>query len=91
MEKYWDDGLHLSEEGYNWMGGHIADAFIPLAQAHAAPTATAAAAVEAPKPERRRKARGPKVYGDEASVEEEDGDPKKLTKGYVVVRKRDLE
>ena len=29
-ETYWDDGLHLTAEGYDWMGDHIADALIPL-------------------------------------------------------------
>lgn len=29
-EKYWDDGLHMTEEGYNWMGNHIADAFLDI-------------------------------------------------------------
>ncbi|PKS06536.1 hypothetical protein jhhlp_007284 [Lomentospora prolificans] len=83
VEKYWDDGLHLTEEGYDWMGGHIADALIKLILTEK-PKATAA-----PKPERKR--RGPRVYGDEGSLEEEAGDPKKLSAGYVVVRQRDLE
>jgi len=66
------------------MGEHIADALIKIIQAEVVPKPAAVA-----KPERRKKK--PKVYGDEASVEEEEGDPKRLSKGYVVVRKRDLE
>lgn len=31
-EKYWDDGLHLAPDGYDWMGDHIADYLIPVIQ-----------------------------------------------------------
>ncbi|KAG6018589.1 hypothetical protein E4U41_003757 [Claviceps citrina] len=27
-EKYWDDGLHLTAQGYDWMGGHVAEGFL---------------------------------------------------------------
>lgn len=29
-EEYWDDGLHLSPSGYDWMGSLVAKALIPL-------------------------------------------------------------
>lgn len=58
--KYWGDGVHLTEEGYTWMGDHIADALIPL------------------------------VIGDSAKLDEEEDNPKDITRGYVVVRKEDL-
>lgn len=29
-DEYWDDGLHLSPAGYDWMGGLVANALIPL-------------------------------------------------------------
>lgn len=28
--KYWDDGVHLLEAGYDWMGDHIADALLDI-------------------------------------------------------------
>lgn len=58
---YWDDGVHLTEEGYKWMGDQIADALVPL------------------------------VLGDSAKLEEEEETPKGISRGYVVVRKEDLE
>ncbi len=58
---YWDDGVHLTEEGYNWMGDHIADALVPL------------------------------IIGDSAKLEEEEERPKDISRGYVVVRKQDLD
>lgn len=27
---YWGDGLHLTEQGYDWMGEHISDALIKI-------------------------------------------------------------
>ncbi len=27
---YWGDGVHLTEQGYDWMGEHIADALIEI-------------------------------------------------------------
>lgn len=29
-KRYWDDGVHLTADGYDWMGGKIAAALIPL-------------------------------------------------------------
>ncbi|KAL5615350.1 hypothetical protein BROUX41_005398 [Berkeleyomyces rouxiae] len=29
-ELYWDDGVHLTEDGYDWMGGFIADELIRI-------------------------------------------------------------
>ncbi|OAA81785.1 Esterase, SGNH hydrolase-type [Akanthomyces lecanii RCEF 1005] len=58
---YWDDGVHLSEEGYEWMGNHIADALVPF------------------------------IVGDAAKLEEEEEHPKHISKGYVVVRRDDLD
>ncbi|KYK58608.1 hypothetical protein DCS_05625 [Drechmeria coniospora] len=30
QDKYWDDGLHLTADGYWWMGGHIADGLLQI-------------------------------------------------------------
>ncbi|EJP70952.1 GDSL-like Lipase/Acylhydrolase [Beauveria bassiana ARSEF 2860] len=58
---YWNDGVHLTEQGYDWMADHIADALIPL------------------------------VLGDMARLDEEEEHPKGITRGYVAVRKSDLD
>lgn len=29
-DEYWDDGIHLSPSGYDWMGSLVANALIPL-------------------------------------------------------------
>ncbi|OAA73822.1 Esterase, SGNH hydrolase-type [Cordyceps fumosorosea ARSEF 2679] len=61
-QAYWDDGVHLTEEGYDWMGDHVADALIPL------------------------------IIGTDATkFEEEEEVPKNISRGYVVVRKQDLD
>lgn len=83
-DKYWDDGVHLTEDGYAWMGGHIADAMEDLIADNppADPSATG--------PSGKPLARGPRPT-DEVVWEEEEGNPKHLNQGYVVVRKRDLD
>jgi hypothetical protein len=30
--KYWGDGVHLTEDGYDWMGEHIAGTLIDIVQ-----------------------------------------------------------
>lgn len=58
---YWNDGVHLTEDGYDWMADHIADALIPL------------------------------IVADMARLDEEEELPKGISRGYVVVRKQDLD
>jgi hypothetical protein len=78
--KYWDDGLHLTSEGYEWMGEHIADGFL-------AALSTVDDADEPPAPSRSKR---PTRTTDQTVFEEESGNPGKLSEGYVVVRKKDL-
>jgi len=78
-EQYWDDGVHLTADGYDWMGGHVADALIRIIQHERDPLAARKA---------RRLAARP---GDEVVLDEEVGDPNDIRQGYVVVRIRDLE
>jgi hypothetical protein len=79
QEKYWDDGVHMTADGYDWMGGHIADELIRIIHHERDPLASRKA---------RRLAARP---GDEVPLDEEVGDPTDIRQGYVVVRKRDLE
>ncbi|CAJ0546026.1 Ff.00g094990.m01.CDS01 [Fusarium sp. VM40] len=77
--RYWDDGLHLRDEGYDWMGNHIADALIDILWSEGAfeqPTAKSPDLID----------------GDDGFFfDEEDGNPRKINEGYVVVRKKDLD
>ncbi|KAM0564210.1 hypothetical protein ACHAPJ_000420 [Fusarium lateritium] len=80
--RYWDDGLHLRDEGYNWMGNHIADALIDILWREGTfeqPTSS--------------KTADPSdvIVEDEFTFDEEDGNPRNLNEGYVVVRKKDLD
>ncbi|EFZ00327.2 GDSL-like Lipase/Acylhydrolase [Metarhizium robertsii ARSEF 23] len=79
-QKYWDDGLHLTDQGYEWMGGHIADGFLA-----ALPSANGVKPSPAPNSSKR-----PSRTNDSTVFEEETGNPGKLSEGYVVVRKKDL-
>lgn len=67
-EKYWNDGVHLTEAGYDWMGNHIADAFLKIISQDDA-------------------------HGGwfEDTFTEEQGDPRLLEQGYIVIRKKDLD
>lgn len=77
----WDDGLHLTPAGYDWMGSSIADAFMPLLERDqqlyqkAKPTST----------------HSEDTCVDERFSEEEDGSSKDIRAGYVMVRKKDLD
>lgn len=82
-EKYWDDGVHLTGDGYDWMGGHIADHLIPLI------TADPPVEEKPAEPTARRQRR--QRSNDEVVWEEEEGSPKKINQGYVIVRRRDLD
>jgi len=76
----WDDGLHLTPEGYNWMGNHIADALISLLQRNQDTLKARSLSKQEELPE------------EELQIfEEEDGTSKDIRSGYVVVRKRDLD
>ncbi|KAF9880007.1 GDSL-like Lipase/Acylhydrolase [Colletotrichum karsti] len=78
-KRYWDDGVHLTPDGYDWMGGHIADALGNFIELERDPTS--------------RRSQRAKRYKEEdiVSYDEETGDPRSLSEGYVVVRMRDLD
>lgn len=63
------------------MGEHIASHLISVLHKTEAPC---------PAPPKRT-IRIPKGLKDDADIEEEAGDPKRLSKGYVFVRRRDLD
>ncbi|KAI1776567.1 SGNH hydrolase [Hypoxylon cercidicola] len=81
--KYWEtDGVHLSAGGYDLMGEKIAEELIRIMKlADAQETEISSIATDP----RQRKAIEDMIF------EEERGNPRLLSQGYIVVRKRDLD
>ncbi|KAF7562197.1 hypothetical protein G7046_g1955 [Stylonectria norvegica] len=80
-EKYWDDGVHLTDDGYDWMGNHIANHLIGILVAEGSYTS----------PQSKTRKPSAKQARETVSFEEETGNPRNINEGYVVVRKEDLE
>ncbi|KAI5466340.1 SGNH hydrolase-type esterase domain-containing protein [Mariannaea sp. PMI_226] len=80
-EKYWDDGLHLAEDGYDWMGEHIANGLIRILRREG----TLEPATSSHQRQSSKGSQGEALYSEEA------GNPRNLSEGYIVVRKRDLD
>lgn len=82
-EKNWEvDGIHFTADGYDCMGEKIAEALtkiMNLEEAQSTEISTVIADVR-----QRRQI-------EEMILDEEMGDPKRLSQGYIVVRKRDLD
>ncbi|KAI5862606.1 SGNH hydrolase [Durotheca rogersii] len=82
--RYWHmDGLHLTAEGYDLMGERIGGA---LARILHLAEAQGTELVRSPLSRAERRA-----AAERALLEEERGDPKLLSQGYIVVRKGDLD
>ncbi|KAI0196150.1 SGNH hydrolase-type esterase domain-containing protein [Xylaria flabelliformis] len=81
--KYWDmDGLHFQAAGYDFMGEKIGDGLVRILRlAEAQGTDISSIVSDA----RQRKAIEDLIY------EEEMGDPRLLSQGYIIVRKKDLD
>lgn len=81
--KYWDpDGVHLQAAGYDLMGEKIGDALVRILRlAEAQSTDISSIVSDA----RQRKAIQDLIF------EEEMGNPRLLSQGYIVVRKKDLD
>ncbi|KAJ4003451.1 hypothetical protein NW766_012384 [Fusarium irregulare] len=75
-DRYWDDGLHLKEEGYDWMGNHVADAMIDILWHEGTFEQPSEVSV---------------VEEEQLAFDEEDGNPRNIDEGYIVVRKKDLD
>ncbi|KAI0969943.1 GDSL-like Lipase/Acylhydrolase [Xylaria arbuscula] len=81
--RYWNpDGVHLQAAGYDLMGEKIGDALVRILRlAEAQDTDISAVVSDA----RQRKAI------EELIFEEEMGDPRLLSQGYIIVRRKDLD
>ncbi|KAF3769328.1 hypothetical protein M406DRAFT_65618 [Cryphonectria parasitica EP155] len=80
-ERYWDDEIHLTPDGYDLMGEKIAAHLVNLIMP---PGRLQSNGERAPK--KRRLFRD-----DNKNFEEEEGDDSLLDQGYYVVRRKDLE
>lgn len=80
--RYWDDGTHLTPDGYDLMGEKIAAALVELIMppGRLQPSANGA-----------KRRRVMHFRDDEKRFEEESGDEKALDSGWIVVRRKDLE
>ncbi|KAL4730120.1 hypothetical protein ACLX1H_002150 [Fusarium chlamydosporum] len=74
-DRYWDDDVHMQGEGYDWMGNHIADALIDILWSEGT--------FEQPS--------DMIEVEEEFAFDEEDGNPRNINEGYIVVRKKDLD
>lgn len=81
--KYWNrDGVHLTADGYNLMGEKIAEELVRITKlAEAQETEISNIVTDA----------GQRRAIEELIFEEERGNPRLLSQGYIVVRKTDLD
>ena len=84
--RYWDDGVHLKADGYDWMGDHIADKLIPIIREEQLQQRQP----EQPAPKAQSKPKKVRALEDYTVLEEEGGSHSNLNEGYVVIRKKDL-
>ncbi|KAK6083035.1 GDSL-like Lipase/Acylhydrolase [Seiridium cupressi] len=83
QEKYWDpDGLHFTEAGYDLIGEKVAEGLTKILHLEEAQSTEISSIVS--------DARQRKLI-EELMFEEEQGNPKLLSQGWIVVRKRDLD
>ncbi|KAI5926329.1 SGNH hydrolase [Camillea tinctor] len=79
---WWHDGVHMSAGGYDLFGTRVAESLAPIIRlAEAQDTDISDIVTDA----RQRRAI------EDLIVEEERGDPRLLSQGYIVVRRRDLD
>lgn len=86
--RIWEgDGVHLTEAGYDYMGEKIAEALTRIVRlAEAQDTEISSLVPSGVAGARQRRAIEQLIL-----LEEERGDPKLLSQGYIVVRKTDLD
>ncbi|ETS86719.1 hypothetical protein PFICI_00547 [Pestalotiopsis fici W106-1] len=81
--KYWDpDGVHFTEAGYDLIGEKVAEGLIKILHLEEAQSTEISSIVS---DERQRK------LIEELIFEEERGNPRLLSQGWIIVRKRDLD
>lgn len=83
-ERYWDDGVHFTPAGYDRMGNKIGVTFVSMLVREQSDN------------DRTPMGRKRRMFKDDEKVFEEEEDPAEpisagLDKGYIVVRRRDLD
>ncbi|OAA64328.1 lipase, gdsl [Niveomyces insectorum RCEF 264] len=86
-DRYWDDGVHFTAAGYDAMGEKVADAFLGILRREEEAAAADSASRQGVRPARPKKS----FKDDDKPFEEEHGSPQDLRRGYVVVRRADLD
>jgi hypothetical protein len=84
-KEYWDDGLHLTSDGYDWMGEFIATALIKIIKQQRELALPPPPPIQGPR--RTRKV----AKAEEKALPEEEDRPADISHGYIVVRWRDLD
>lgn len=82
-KKYWDDRVHFTRDGYALIGQNVGKEMVSLLKGEGSKDEGS----KAEAPARRKRA----FRDDEDMFEEEGGDPHSIDKGYIVVRRKDLE
>lgn len=77
-KRYWDDWIHFTPDGYDLIGQRVGIALVSLLVKER---------TQADTPARQRR-----VYrDDDRTFEEESGNPDAISRGYVIVRRKDLD
>ena len=78
-ERYWDDAIHFTPDGYDLLGNKVGIALVNILAKERADAM--------PIPAKKRR-----VFRDDNKVfEEEVGNPTEIDQGYIVVRRQDLD
>lgn len=78
-ERYWDDPIHFTSDGYDLIGNKVGIALVSILAKERAD--------KAPPPTKKRRL----FRDDDKKFEEEVGDPHAIDQGYIVVRRTDLD
>lgn len=79
QERYWDDAIHFTHDGYDFIGNKIGTFLVSILAKEKAEND--------PSPAKRRRY----FKDDEKVFDEEDENPPSIDRGYIVVRRRDLD
>lgn len=79
QKRYWDDAIHFTPDGYDFIGNKIATFLVSILAKEKAEND--------PSPARRRRY----FKDDEKVFDEEDEGNRAIDRGYIVVRRRDLD
>jgi hypothetical protein len=82
QERLWDDGLHMAPAGYDLVGNLVADKLLDMTSVRDLLLVTRSP---------RHSVDSAATASDKRVFEEEGGNPRHISQGYVVVRKKELD